>query len=449
MQRPSSSRSARHLPRLAALFALVPFALGPSVAGAQTRIVSPNGRPVLEVRTGVQPNINLLRTLVVTAGPISGSTSLLATSATPAQLFGPGAPPPGFTVIVSDGQLFSLAGGCARGNQLDFPYINGFKLHIARFVGTTHTIVTSTLNNVDQYESVNCVTAPDGLSTMYVLVNRTAQRTEIWRERTNNVFTRERQYSAVARLPFNGGLRPNITLRLRPVLPPRPSAVAAKRADDVDPLQLFDANVFPVVDQTSTGLVRVHDWRPDSNELTPVRNFGPFTVPAGPTAALETVFAGGCLIGDFSGNGQLGTYITVGGKHCPLIDGATVPPDGTTPALLDRTFAFAFFPFDAYATILRRSAYTVEAGGASATTASPYANQYGAFGPYIAMLRNRNAGQRFTGIVAGPGATAADLMFAALNVRDPAVLFADGGEDDVVTRDDMALFLLREANFTY
>lgn len=81
MKAPSAT-IARGLLALFSLFLLTAFSRDASAQfGSFSRITSPNGRQVLEIRMGTMPaNRNLVFTAVITAGPISGSTSLMLRS---------------------------------------------------------------------------------------------------------------------------------------------------------------------------------------------------------------------------------------------------------------------------------------------------------------------------------------------------------------------------------
>ena len=280
-------------------------------AGAQlTRVTSPNGRKVLEIRTGAQPNTGLLRTLVVTAGPAAGTTSLMVNTAFVSDIFGPNPPPMTWTVLVSSGTLFSLAGGCARGNLVDFPYINNNKLAIARFTGTTSTIITATINSADNYHSVNCVASPDGNGTLYILVNGTAQRTEIWRQDNSNNFTRLRQFVQVAKSPFAGGMRPAISWVLRPTFP--------AKADKLIPLQMYYEFLVATGDQTGD-ILRFHTYDVRGTDVMLQR-----AVAANPAAVppVETGLHSDCA---WLNQNWAVTVHNVGNNHCLL-------PQNPTPA---------------------------------------------------------------------------------------------------------------------
>lgn len=182
-----------------------------------SRIAAVNGRQVFEVRMGIVPGNQTLRTLVITAGPVAGSTSLLAAATPAADLMNPTVPMP-FSVVVNSGGLYSLAGGCPRAGELNFPYIDGTQFRIVRYTGTTQTIVTPPAV-AGQFESVNCTTSANGQAVFYILANRTTARIEVWREGAGNSFTRVHAGSVAIRLPFSGGLRPQVSKMARRPVP--------------------------------------------------------------------------------------------------------------------------------------------------------------------------------------------------------------------------------------
>lgn len=185
-------------------------------------VLTPNGSAVFEARFGTQPaNRGLIFLAVITAGPVSGSTSVLLMQSPVAALFTPGNPPPGWTTVRSSISAYSLGGGCGRNNQIDFPYINGTRPEILRITGTTQQVVTLGITNTDQYDSIDCVVQGNG-QVLYMLTNRTRQRLELRREQ-GGLLQLVRDDFGTVRTPFQGGIRPAIALsRFRP--PPGPVA---------------------------------------------------------------------------------------------------------------------------------------------------------------------------------------------------------------------------------
>lgn len=174
-----------------------------------SRITSPNGRQVLEIRMGTMPaNRNLVFTSVITAGPISGSTSLMLQQALARDIFNAAGPAPGWTVVRSSITAFSLGGGCGRNNLIDFPFINNNRPEILRITGTTQQVITLGITNSDQYDSIDCSVNGNG-QVLYLLTNRTRQTLELRREQ-GGMLQLVRDNFGQVRSPFQGGMRPSI-----------------------------------------------------------------------------------------------------------------------------------------------------------------------------------------------------------------------------------------------
>jgi hypothetical protein len=261
-----------------------------------SRVTAVNGRQVLEVRMGIVPGNQTLRTLVVTAGPVAGSTSLLA-SATPAGDVMNPALPMLFSVVVNSGSLFSLGGGCPRAGELNFPYIDGLQFRIVRYTGTTQTIVTPPAV-AGQFEGVNCTTAPNGQFVFYTLANRTTGRIEVWREGAGNAFVRVHSGTAAIRLPFNGGIRPQISRMFR--RPPSASGAAAPRETSGDPLVAYEPAMVLILYQLAAGGSRVEVIDTDQGS---VRGTCPLATRTAGPPPFEAGLAPDYVVGDFDGNG--------------------------------------------------------------------------------------------------------------------------------------------------
>ncbi len=196
-----------------ALFVLLltlPFTAAVAQFGSFARVTTPNGRSVLEVRMGTMPaNRNLVFTAVITAGPISGSTSLMLQQALAPDIFNPTGPAAGWTVVRSSITAFSLGGGCGRNNLIDFPFINNNRPEILRITGTTQQVITLNISgNNDQYDSIDCTVNEAG-QVAYILTNRTRQRLELRREQ-GGLLQLIRDNFGEVRTPFSGGARPSI-----------------------------------------------------------------------------------------------------------------------------------------------------------------------------------------------------------------------------------------------
>ncbi len=231
MKAPSAT-IARGLLALFSAFFLTAFSREASAQfGSFSRITSPNGRQVLEIRMGTMPaNRNLVFTAVITAGPISGSTSLMLQQALARDIFNASGPAPGWTVVRSSLTAFSLGGGCGRNNLIDFPYINNNRPEILRITGTTQQVITLGIVNSDQYDSIDCTVNGNG-QVLYLLSNRTRQTLELRREQ-GGLLQLIRDDFGTVRSPFQGGMRPSIRfVRARPQLGIAQSGQSAKGGD--------------------------------------------------------------------------------------------------------------------------------------------------------------------------------------------------------------------------
>lgn len=255
-----------------------------------SRVTPVNGRQVLEVRSGIVPRTNVLRTLVITAGPVAGSTSLLANTTLVGDLFNPSVPQT-FSVVVNSGGLFSLGGGCPRAGELNFPYIDNLRFHIVRYTGTTQTIVTPPAISSGLYEGVNCTTSANGQAVFYALLNRVTGRVEVWRELAGNVFARIYQSSSAVRTPFNGGYRPQITRMRRQPLPRAAKAAAGT---------VYEQGHFLVAFQTNNGQTQVVVVNESSGAEDGLCALG--TRTAGPPPN-EGGLSPSYAVGDFNGDG--------------------------------------------------------------------------------------------------------------------------------------------------
>ena len=159
---------------LSALGALAALGVAASVQADETlssRTVSPNGRPVQEIRFGAEPGGNQLRMVVVTNGPTAGTTTLLTAVGAPNLWYDPGQQPPPFTELIASGTVFSVGGGCKRGGQLDFPFINGNRPYMLRFQGGQSNIFLLPITNTNEnYDSADCAVAPFASVTVSVVV---------------------------------------------------------------------------------------------------------------------------------------------------------------------------------------------------------------------------------------------------------------------------------------
>lgn len=257
-----------------------------------SRIAAVNGRQVLEVRMGIVPRTSSLRVLVVTAGPVSGSTSLLAAVVPAGRVLDPSQPML-FSVVVNSGGLYSLGGGCPRAGELNFPYIDGTQFRLVRYTGTTQTVVTPPAV-AGQFEGVNCTTSANGQFVFYSLANRTTGRLELWREGAGNAFVRVYVNSAAIRLPFNGGLRPQVSRMFRR---PNPGLADAAKggADDA-----YEFNYMLVMYQLTNGAI--HAEVVDTS-LGTERGSCLIDSRSAGSPPFEAVLVPDYVVGDFNGDG--------------------------------------------------------------------------------------------------------------------------------------------------
>lgn len=289
-----------------------------SVAQAQfpgtPRVTSPNGRAVLEIRKGTQPaNSNLLFTAVITAGPISGSTSLLLQQSLIRDLFNPGAPAAGWTVVRSSITAFSLGGGCGRNNLIDFPFINANRPEILRITGTSQQVITLGIPGSDQYDSIDCVMQRDG-RVLYMLTNRTRRTLEFRREQGGLMVLVRDNFGTVV-TPFVGGMRPSIA-RIRRFVSPIPGESAPLGGLGIL-REDFVAFFLPalVTPQQYVGILHVLDDEPLTQRA---RCDGPSSpTPMGFTIPRESAVVDGVAIGSSRNDNQLwGDYFSTGDGGC-------------------------------------------------------------------------------------------------------------------------------------
>jgi len=177
-----------------------------------TRTVSPNGRPVQEIRFGEEPGGSNLRVVVLTNGPTAGTTTLLTAVGAAGAWTNPAAPPPPFTELIASGTAFSVGGGCRRGNQLDFPFINGNRPQMLRFQNGQSTIFPLPITDNQNYDSADCAVAPDAVRTWFIYSNRTVNRLAVFEDfgQPTNLVIPLVTFGSV-KTPFLGGLRPQIS----------------------------------------------------------------------------------------------------------------------------------------------------------------------------------------------------------------------------------------------
>lgn len=206
--------------RFLLLLALGACSLAATAQEFRTRTLPGNGRTVFELRLGgtslpdpaALPGQGLV-VAAVTGGPTSGTTSLIAATFDGRTLFDPSVPLPAFTTVVSSGSVFSLGGGCRRGADTLFPFINNGRPQLLRRAAGAFSVATPAIGNSDQYDSADCVSARDGATTYFVFTNRTDATLEFFREDANG-FQPLPASTTVSDVgtPLSGGMRPAIDL---------------------------------------------------------------------------------------------------------------------------------------------------------------------------------------------------------------------------------------------
>lgn len=163
-----------------------------------------NGQTVQEIRLGALAGDGQLAIAVVTNGTNPGTTSLMvARIQMLAALHGT---LPVYLTLVQSGSAFSLAGGCNVGNTILFPYIESFRLHIAR-VGDEIGTTTPSIAGTDQYVAAECTNVGD--TAYFALLNHTRQRIELYAEDGNGFRSENAIFQNVLSV-FSGGVRPGI-----------------------------------------------------------------------------------------------------------------------------------------------------------------------------------------------------------------------------------------------
>ncbi len=179
-----------------------------------TRDLVVNNRQLQEIRLGATTRLPpsgiasaALVAVVVTNGPVGGTTSLMGSVIDGGTLY-TGGTAPTFASIIAQGSAFGLGGGCQRGTITDFPVINQNRPRVARFDAGTglFTLLTPPIPGSDLYDSTACV-AKNGI--LYFLVsNRSLSRLEVYSD-SGSGWTFVTSYSGVI-TPFAGGIRPTL-----------------------------------------------------------------------------------------------------------------------------------------------------------------------------------------------------------------------------------------------
>jgi hypothetical protein len=397
-----------------------------------SRITTPNGRSVLEVRMGTMPaNRNLVFTAVITAGPVSGSTSLMLQQALAADIFNPSGPAAGWTVVRSSITAFSLGGGCGRNNLIDFPFINNNRPEILRITGTTQQVITLNISgNNDQYDSIDCTVNEAG-QVAYILTNRTRQRLELRREQGGLLQLIRDDFGEV-RTPFQGGARPSMRFaRIRLATSPTPELFASKG----DPEDYGSFSMFFYQRLVGPLLVSRGDLAdPDTFVPMSTCELGSFPNVTTFGNVNESAVAGNGVIGDLSNANRFDLRMN-------LITGATCTP-GPVVTKSSRAggtlYTFAGVAAVASAsgsgppgagvdslTIVDTNNVSTFESGNRIDTAHPMT---GRGGPKAACAVRGSQGEGGT-LIAGPGASNTQLLQTIIPINYASVLFSGDNED--------------------
>jgi hypothetical protein len=196
---------------LGLLIATEPMA---QVTVVKERDIEVNGRTIQEIRLAREPGSRILmRAVVVTNGPVAGTTSLLTAVADANAWPDSAASAPVFTTVIPSGTVFSVGGGCQRGNQLDFPFIDANRPRILRIVNGTPTVIVPAIPGNELFDSADCTQSGDGTRTYFIFSNRSVQRLWFFIDAggPTDLNGPTVSFSAV-RSPFQGGLRPAISV---------------------------------------------------------------------------------------------------------------------------------------------------------------------------------------------------------------------------------------------
>lgn len=340
-------------------FLTMPIAASAQITTVRSNTFNVNGRPVQEIRLGNEPGASRtqLRMMVLTNGPMAGTTTLLTAVGDANALVDSAVPAPTFTPVIASGTVFSVGGGCTRGNQVDFPYINADRPLILRFIGGNATVITPFTGDSDRYDSAECTVSGDGTETYFMYTNRTASRLDVFRDRGGAT---DLEGALVAfgsiKTPFAGGLRPAIS-------------------------PIFGTNrTIAFLAMSTNGQSRWRQYNTatvtqEFNCLAGVQSPAPitFTIPRGARVVGQTA------MGDFNGDGQFEVVtLQPSGR-----DGCTVAPAATPAGAVAGSFfnwsemAAAVSPFTQLVAFFATQSTFRPPVGATSSVPGPHAGNGG------------------------------------------------------------------------
>lgn len=186
--------------------------------GIKDLIAGPGITPgdILEVRAGPGSDDQTFSAATVLRG--AGSTTALvaylgrrgAPTATAAELQLDVIP----QTVLTNVQVFSLGGGCKRGNTAVFPFVqnqsNNFRPFLLQISNGTPSVTPLAVAGSDQVHSIECASDPNGQDVYYMVSNATLARGELWKTTGTNAPALVYNNLPSLNSPFSGGLRPMV-----------------------------------------------------------------------------------------------------------------------------------------------------------------------------------------------------------------------------------------------
>lgn len=186
------------------------------VVGTKDLIAGPGITPgdILEVRAGPGADDQSFTAASVLRG--LGSTTALvayvgrrgAPTATPAELQLDVIP----QTVLSNVQVFSLAGGCRRGATTVFPFVqnqsNNFRPSVLQISNGVASVSPLAVAGTAQVHSIECTSDPNGQDIYYLVSNASQARGELWKTIGTNPPALVYNNLPTLNSPFNGGIRP-------------------------------------------------------------------------------------------------------------------------------------------------------------------------------------------------------------------------------------------------